>query len=206
MIEKINLDKRKSFGRLDWLEHWNEPSGAKLIEEKINELVDAVNILQPAKDAMFYTIRNIQNRIAALDDPTYHETEPEPTENVPGPIKLYVCADGSVYGNEDVAKSHAASISNQLPAVTTTTDRVYLEQELDHTRKALDVAKSALKEQQRWLGVIRVSLISHLNNEYGTAFKSYDADPTVVNVKRANDILNTVINEITELEQKDEKK
>lgn len=45
MIEKLDLDKRNSFGTLDWLEHWNEPSGAKLIEEKINELVDAVNDL-----------------------------------------------------------------------------------------------------------------------------------------------------------------
>ena len=112
---------------------------------KINELVDAVNMLQLAKDAMFYAIRNMQNRIAALDDPTYHKTEPEPTENMSGPIKLYVCADGSVYDNEDVAKSSAASIFNQLPAGATTTDRVYLEQELERTRKALDVAKERLK-------------------------------------------------------------
>ena len=27
------------------MEHWNEPSGAKLIEEKVNQLVDAVNKL-----------------------------------------------------------------------------------------------------------------------------------------------------------------
>lgn len=45
MIEKLDLDKRNSFGTLDWLEHWNEPSGAKLIEEKVNQLVDAVNEL-----------------------------------------------------------------------------------------------------------------------------------------------------------------
>ena len=66
----------------------------------------------------------------------------------------------------------------------------------DRTRKALDVAVDALKEQQRWFGVIRVSLISHLNNEYGTLFKSYDADPTVVNIKRANDILNRALEQI----------
>ena len=119
---------------------------------KINELVDAVNMLQLAKDAMFYTIRNIQNRIAALDDPTYHKEPADNSEkancqeNVPGPIKLYVCADGSVYGNENVAKSHAASISNQLPTGATTTDRAYLEQELERTREALDVAKRALRE------------------------------------------------------------
>lgn len=45
MIEKLDLDKRNSFGTLDWLEHWNEPSGAKLIEEKVNQLVDVVNEL-----------------------------------------------------------------------------------------------------------------------------------------------------------------
>ena len=45
MIEKLDLNKRHSFGTLDWLEHWNEPSGAKLIENKINELIDIVNAL-----------------------------------------------------------------------------------------------------------------------------------------------------------------
>nr|DAO76780.1 MAG TPA: hypothetical protein [Microviridae sp.] len=77
-------------------------------------------------------------------------------------------------------------------------------QELIRTRKALKIAVDALKEQQRWIGVIRVSLISHLNNEYGTLFKSYDADPTVVNTKRARDMLNTALDEITALEQKGE--
>lgn len=71
--------------------------------------------------------------------------------------------------------------------------------ELDRTRKALEIAVDALKEQQRWFGVIRVSLISHLNNQYGTLFKSYDADPTVVNIKRANDILNRALEQITAL-------
>ena len=42
-MQKIDLDKRNSFGTLDWLEHWNEPSAAKLVESKINEVVDAVN-------------------------------------------------------------------------------------------------------------------------------------------------------------------
>ena len=81
--------------------------------------------------------------------------------------------------------------------------RKELWQELIRTRKALDVAKGALKEQQRWFGVIRVSLISHLNNQYGTLFKSYDADTTVVNIKRANDILNRALEQITALEQKE---
>ena len=112
---------------------------------KINELVDAVNVLRSAKDAMFITIRDIQNIVTALDDPTYHKAEPEPVENVPGPIKLYVCPDGSVYDSLDVAKSHTSSIFNLLPAGATTTDRVYLERELDHIRKALNVAVDVLR-------------------------------------------------------------
>ena len=80
-----------------------------------------------------------------------------------------------------------------------------VESEFERICKALDVAVDALKEQQRWFGVIRVSLISHVNNEYGTLFKSYDADPTVVNIKRANDILNRALEQITALEQKDVK-
>lgn len=54
---------------------------------KINELVDAVNELQVAQDVMFNRIDilnsaicDIRNRITALDDPTYHETEPEPAD------------------------------------------------------------------------------------------------------------------------------
>ena len=43
MIEKIDLDRRNSYGTLDWLQKNNEPSGAKIIELKINELVDAIN-------------------------------------------------------------------------------------------------------------------------------------------------------------------
>lgn len=82
-------------------------------------------------------------------------------------------------------------------------ENIALSGDLECTRKALDVAIDALKEQQRWFGVIRVSLISHLNNQYGTLFKSYDADPTVVNIKRANDILNRAIEQITALEQKE---
>lgn len=66
-------------------------------------------------------------------------------ENIPGPIKLYVCADGSVYDNEDVAKSHAASIFNPLPAGATTTDRVYLERELDRTKKQIEIAVDGIK-------------------------------------------------------------
>lgn len=74
-----------------------------------------------------------------------------------------------------------------------------MENPTENISKALEVAIDALKEQQRWFGVIRVSLISHLNNEYGTLFKNYDADPTVVNIKQANDILNRALDKITEL-------
>lgn len=46
MIEKLDLEKRKSFGLLDWFAHNGEPSGAGLVGSKINELVDAVNSLR----------------------------------------------------------------------------------------------------------------------------------------------------------------
>lgn len=80
-------------------------------------------------------------------------------KNVPGPIKLYVCPDGSVYDNEDVAKSHTASIFNPLPAGATTTDRVYLEQELERTRKALDKAKKHYRNLKMLLPVRQTYLM-----------------------------------------------
>lgn len=43
MINKLDLQKRKSFGTLDWLEHNGEPGGAELIENKINEIIDIIN-------------------------------------------------------------------------------------------------------------------------------------------------------------------
>ena len=60
---------------------------ARKLNLKINELVDAVNKIQLANDVIFNRIDmlnnaicNIQNRITALDDPTYHEAEPEPAD------------------------------------------------------------------------------------------------------------------------------
>lgn len=72
-----------------------------------------------------------------------------------------------------------------------------------NTRKVLDIAVDALKEQQRWIGVIRVSMVSHLNDEKGTAFQHYDTDPTVLNISKAKVLLNKALAEITTLEQKD---
>ena len=63
-------------------------------------------------------------------------------------------------------------------------------------RKALDVAVDALKEQQRWLGTIRISMVSHLNNEKGTVFQHYDADPTVLNIGKAKVLLNNALEQI----------
>lgn len=70
--------------------------------------------------------------------------------------------------------------------------------QLIRTRKALDIAVDALKEQQRWLGIIRISMVSHLNNEKGTVFQPYDADPTVLNIGKAKVLLNNAIEQITE--------
>ena len=76
-----------------------------------------------------------------------------------------------------------------------------LKQELIRTRKALDVAVDALKEQQRWLGIIRISMVSHLNNEKGTVFQPYDADPTVLNIGKAKVLLNNALEQINQKEQ-----
>lgn len=61
--------------------------GGTTFREKINELVDVVNKLQLVEDVMFNRIDmlnnaicDIRNRISALDDPTYHEAEPEPAD------------------------------------------------------------------------------------------------------------------------------
>lgn len=52
MIEKLDLEKRHSFGTVDWLENMNEPSGAKLIETKINELIDTVNSIVSVQEKL----------------------------------------------------------------------------------------------------------------------------------------------------------
>ncbi len=75
--------------------------------------------------------------------------------------------------------------------------------ELARTRKALDVAVDALREMERWLGVIRGSMVSHLNNKNNTLLEHYNTDPTVQNIDKAKKILKNQLNEITALEQKD---
>lgn len=74
MIEKLKWDEQPE-------------DAAKEVQNLIDQLVDAVNELQPAKDVMFNRIDmlnnaicDIRNRISALDDPTYHEAEPEPAD------------------------------------------------------------------------------------------------------------------------------
>ena len=67
------------------------------------------------------------------------------------------------------------------------------------TRKALDVAVDALKENQHWFGVIRISMISHLNNENGTILQHYDTDPTVINIDKAKVLLNKALEQINEI-------
>jgi hypothetical protein len=76
MIEKLNL------------EEVDNPGEATLKAFSIlNQLVDAVNELQLAKDVMFNRIDmlnnaicDIRNRITTLDDPTYHEAEAAPAD------------------------------------------------------------------------------------------------------------------------------
>lgn len=161
-IKKLDLEKRNSFGTLDWLAHLNEPSGAKLIEGKINELVDAVNELQEQYDNVCIWVGEQKLKT--------------PAQNIPEPIKLYVCADGSMYDNEDVAKSHAASIFNPLPAGTTTTDQVYLEQD-------------PYAEQRKWIGKLCKFRDKYQDEvwEYGTLEDVENVDSAIDSAFRSSD-------------------
>lgn len=66
------------------------------IMDKLNELVDAVNELQVAKDVMFNRIDrlndamcDIRKRITALEDPTYHKAEPaDPYAELCGALQI----------------------------------------------------------------------------------------------------------------------
>ena len=86
MIEKLDLDN--GYATVDWLptQH-GKRCGAKEIQTTVNQLVDAVNELQVAKDVMFNRIDrlndamcDIRKRITALEDPTYHKVEPKPAD------------------------------------------------------------------------------------------------------------------------------
>ena len=51
--------------------------------QKINELIDTVNNQQIQLNNHECRLLDLHNRITALDDPTCHEAEPTPAENVP---------------------------------------------------------------------------------------------------------------------------
>ena len=144
MIEKLPFTEIHTGGEdmVDLVEF--RPVAPYEMQHKINELCDVVNEQQKQIDKMSCAILDLATPNGENKALESIKAEPKtPTENVPEPIKLYVCGDGSVHDNLDVAKSHAASIFNPLPAGATTTDSIYLEQELIRTRKALDVAQSA---------------------------------------------------------------
>lgn len=69
-------------------------------------------------------------------------------------------------------------------------------EELICTRKALEIARKALKETQHWLGVVRCSAVSHLNNQNNTLLEHYETDPTVQNIDKAKRILKHYIEQI----------
>lgn len=76
MIEKIKPDVTLY---IDGLPTTIMPDSSELMR-KINELVDAVNKLQKDYENVCVWISDIRNRITTLDDPTYHEAEPEPAD------------------------------------------------------------------------------------------------------------------------------
>jgi hypothetical protein len=62
--------------------------------------------------------------------------------------------------------------------------------------KDLEIAQKALEDMQHWLGVIRCSMVSHLNNQNNTLFEHYETDPTVQNIDKAKCILKHYIEQI----------
>lgn len=89
-----------------------------------------------------------------------------------------------------------------LPIPNTVSD--YLEQiaqALIQSQKDLGIARKALKETQHWLGVVRCSAVSHLNNQNNTLLEHYETDPTVQNIDKAKSILKQYLEQIEHKEQ-----
>ena len=60
----------------------------------------------------------------------------------------------------------------------------------------LEIARKALEEMQHWLGVVRCSMISHLNNQNNTLLEYYETDPTVQNIDKAKSVLKHYLEQI----------
>ena len=63
-------------------------------------------------------------------------------------------------------------------------------------KQDLEIARKALEEMQHWLGVVRCSMISHLNNQNNTLLEHYETDSTVQNIDKAKRILKHYIEQI----------
>lgn len=61
----------------------------------------------------------------------------------------------------------------------------------------LKIVTKALKEMQHWLGVVRCSMVSHLNNQNNTLLEHYETDSTVQNIDKAKSILKQYLEQIT---------
>lgn len=59
-----------------------------------------------------------------------------------------------------------------------------------------DLARKALEEMQHWLGAIRCSMVSHLNNQNNTLLEHYETDPTVQNIDKAKSMLKQYLEQI----------
>ena len=70
-------------------------------------------------------------------------------------------------------------------------------QALIQAKQDLEIATKALEETQHWLGAVRRSMISHLNNQNNTLFEHYETDPTVQNIDKAKRILKHYIKQMT---------
>lgn len=78
----------------------------------------------------------------------------------------------------------------------TTQDMLNTAKILATAEKDLEIATEALKEMQHWLGVVRCSMISYLNNQNNTLLEHYETDPTVQNIDKAKSILKQYLEQI----------
>lgn len=117
--------------------------------QKINELVDAINNQQIQLNNHECRLLDLHSRITALDDPTYHE-EPEPADN----SEKANCQDRMIGCTTlDIPESYK---NDQLILATLDYSKKLekensdLKDELERTRKALEIAVDTLKEIIDW--------------------------------------------------------
>lgn len=119
-IEKLDLQRRKSFGTLDWLNNNGEPSGAELIENKINEIIHELNHILEERESEIKVCEEAQDMydnaiLDALKDKQV-DVVVEPAENVePDYVTTSYMTDGNT---KEYYGQNGASIITDHPLPT----------------------------------------------------------------------------------------